>query len=179
MPGFFVKRAFVNLSRHLRFLYRRKLGKETGHFQESGRQGRGKQRLGGRGKKYAFPESFWNRASDWCGVFSLLCCLLIACQFHRGCLWKKFIKGEIYSFFFPLFVEISEAERIRRCSHLEAFLGGWVLGFARPSLSPSSLSLNQRWRLNERSRAREKVRIFFDCSLIVSDCLSLRVPLCS
>ena len=141
MPGFFVKRAFVNLSRHLRFLNRRKLGKETGHFRESGRQGRGKQRLGGRGKKYAFPESFWNRASDWCGVFSLLCCLIIGCQFHRGCLWKKFIKGEIYKFFFPLFVEISEAERIRRCSHLEAFPGGWVLGFARPSLSPSSLSL--------------------------------------
>lgn len=50
MPGFFVKRAFVNLSRHLRFLNRRKLGKETGHFQESGRQGRGKQRLGGKGE---------------------------------------------------------------------------------------------------------------------------------
>lgn len=56
-------------------------------------------------------------------------------------------------------MEISEAERIRRCSHLEAFLGGWVLGFARPSLPPSSPSLNQRWRLNERSRAWEKVRI--------------------
>lgn len=58
MPGLLVKRAFVNLSRHLRFLNRRKLGKETGHFQESGRQGRGKQRLGGKGEKIRIPGEF-------------------------------------------------------------------------------------------------------------------------